>query len=140
MVPFYFDIGIKKRVLVEFLTLFLFFFYRELSFNGVQASFWSIGPFCNVNNVSMSHDSAWVSLNDCVAKCGAYKQGCFVLLIYYFIYFLKLKYNSSVILCQFQVYNIVIPYVCILQNDHHEFVTFKTDICLPSEIFRTSNK
>ena len=26
------------------------------------------------------------------------------------------------------------------QNDHHEFVTFKTDICLPSEIFRTSNK
>lgn len=41
--------------------------------------FWSIGPFCNVNNVSMSHDSAWVSLNDSGWQGnGGLQEGLFV--------------------------------------------------------------
>lgn len=64
MVRSCFDIEIKKRVLVEFLTFFFFFFTGSCPLMEFRPLFWSIGPFCNVNNVSMSHDSAWVSLND----------------------------------------------------------------------------
>lgn len=61
MVASCFDIGIKKIVLFEFLTL-CFFFTGSCPL--MDSSFCSIGPFCNVNNVSVSHNSAWVSLND----------------------------------------------------------------------------
>lgn len=44
-----------------------------------------------------------------------------------------LKHNWHLILHQFQVYNIMIQYLCTLWNDHHFFYTFKLNLWLKTD-------